>query len=225
MLKRTVLKIDGEDIVCSSDIRDENAVILHGAGTSNREKYYPLAHELLVQGIGVVVFDFSGHGESSGHLSELSLRRRELQASGIIEAIVPKGQLYLLGFSMGAQTACGLLPVYGKRTKALLLGCPAMYTEKAVNIPFGKKKFTELIREQQSWENSSSPNKISGYTRRVVLAIGSEDEVIPKGVVNLLRRSSKHVTYIEYPGVGHQLAYWLQDNPEEQHKLIKNLIG
>jgi pimeloyl-ACP methyl ester carboxylesterase len=225
MFEKTVLRIDGEELVCESIIKDVNAVILHGAGTSNRGRYYSLANELLSQGVGVILFDFSGHGDSSGQLSELSLQRRQLQATSVIEALVPNGELYILGFSMGAQTACSLLPAYGQRTRALLLGCPAIYTEQAIKIPFGNQEFTDLIRAEKSWESSGSLERLHAYKRKVLLAVGSEDEVIPKGVVSLLKQANDDVLYVEYPGVGHQLVHWLSGHPKAQHELVKRLVN
>jgi len=128
---RAVLDIDGEQLTCTFALRSKNAVILHGAGDSHKERFYPIAKELLDQGIGVIVFDFSGHGESSGKIKELSLSRRFKQASGVIDKLAPKGQLYLVGSSMGGQTVCDLLPLYGSRVPAILLLCPAIYAEAA----------------------------------------------------------------------------------------------
>src|ERR1700760_2803898 len=106
-LERRLLDIDGEKIVCEFVVRDKNAVIVHGAGLDGRKRYYPIAKELEKQGVGVVMFDFSGYGESSGMIDKLSLEQRLVQARGVIDQIVPSGSsFYILGFSMGGQTAC-----------------------------------------------------------------------------------------------------------------------
>lgn len=223
-LAKKTLAMDGEEIVCEYDIRDRNAIILHGAGTSQRKRFYAIAREIMQHGVGVVLFDFPGHGESSGELSEQSLERRKRQAQAIIEDTVPEGKLYLLGFSMGAQTLCDLLPAYSKRAEAIFLGCPAIYTKEAGNILFGNQAFTNKLREENSWKQSRSPAKLKNFTGHTVIAIGDRDEVIPSGVIDLLKDAAQDLTYIEYPGVTHNLAKWLSDNPEELSKLIKQLV-
>src|SRR4051812_31778357 len=99
ILQKQTLEIDGEQIVCEYELRETNAVILHGAGQAHRGRFYEIAEALLARGVGVVVFDFSGHGESSGQSSELSLRRRFLQAQAVIDTILPTDSpFYLVGF-------------------------------------------------------------------------------------------------------------------------------
>lgn len=218
------LKVDGETIACEYVIKDKNAIILHGAGTSERTRFYPIANELIKRGIGVVLFDFSGHGQSTGKLSEQSLEKRKNQAKAVIDELAPQGKLYLIGFSMGAQTLCDILPIYKDRTDAVLLGCPAIYTEEARNILFGNKEFTAKLREENSWQNSIAPDSINDFTGRTVIAIGDQDKVIPKDVVGLLKDASKNLTYIEYPGVTHNLAGWLADNQKELAKLVENFL-
>ncbi len=223
-LKKQILKIDGEEIVCEHLTRDKNAVILHGAGTSRRERFYSIARELADHGIGIVLFDFSGHGQSTGKLSEQTLERRRNQAQAVINSIIPQGKLYLLGFSMGAQTLCDILPVYKDRLEAVLLACPAIYTEEARNIVFGNDQFTSKLREEKSWENSIAPGLLKQFKGRTVIAIGDKDEVIPKGVVELLKNSANSPIYKEYPGATHMFAKWLDDHPGELSELVEQLV-
>ena len=219
--ERTIIDSDGERLVCEFVLRDKNAVILHGAGTSKRQRYYPIAEELLKNGIGVVLFDFSGHGESTGELKDLSLARRRKQAGSVIDRIVPQDStVYLCGFSMGAQTVCDILPRYGGRTEAVLLGCPAIYAADVQDIRFGDPDFTKRLREQGSWAESDAPGLLSNFGGRTVIAIGDRDEVIPSGVVELLKNSSKGLTFKEYAGAPHALAAWLESHPDELAGLI-----
>ncbi len=223
-LSKKTLAIDGEEIVCEYNIKEINAIILHGAGISQRKRFYAIAQEIMKHDIGVVLFDFPGHGESSGELSEQTLDRRRKQVQGIIEDIVPEGKLYLLGVSMGAQTLCDLLPVYENRAKAILLGCPAIYTEEARDIMFGNQVFTSKLREKNSWQKSQAPAMLKNFTGRAVIAIGDQDEVIPSGVIDMLKNAVQNLTYIECPGVTHNLAKWLGENPKELSKLVKQLV-
>lgn len=223
-LIRQTLKTDGEEIACEFLVKEKNAVILHGAGTSELTRFYPIAEELAKHSLGVVLFDFSGHGQSTGRLSEQSLQKRKEQAKAVIDKIAPKGRLYLAGFSMGAQTLCDILPDYKDRVEAILLGCPAIYTEEAKNIPFGNKEFTAKLREENSWKNSKAPDSLKDFAGRCVIAIGDQDKVIPEGVVSLLKNTAHEPMYKEYPGATHNFAKWLSENPKELSKLIQQLL-
>ncbi len=225
-LEKRMIDSDGERLVCEFVLRDKNAVILHGAGTSKRQRYYPIAEELLKNGVGVVLFDFSGHGGSTGKLKDLSLARRQTQAVSVIDQVVPGDSiLYLCGFSMGAQTVCDILPRYGGRTEAVLLGCPAIYAADVQDMRFGDPGFTERLREHESWTASGAPALLSDFGGRTVIAIGDRDEVIPAGVVDLLKEAAKNLTFKEYAGAPHALAAWLESHPSELAGLSDCLVN
>jgi hypothetical protein len=224
-LKKMMIDSDGERLACEFVLRDKNAVILHGAGASKRQRYYPIARELLKNGVGVVLFDFSGHGESTGELKDLSLVRRQAQAASVIDLIMPADSpLYLCGFSMGAQTVCDILPRYGGRTEAVLLGCPAIYAADVQDTRFGDPGFTKRLREHESWATSNAPASLSDFGGRTVIAIGDQDEVIPAGVVGLIKAAAKDLTFKEYAGAPHALAVWLESHPGELADLAGSLL-
>lgn len=223
-LEHKILDVDGEKLVCEFALSEKNAVILHGAGQSQRKRYYAIAQELNRHKIGVVMFDFSGHGESTGTLEQLSLSRRKKQAKAVIEKIIPaESLLYLVGFSMGAQTVCDLLPDFGNRTLGILLACPAIYRADVQNLPFGTDTFTSKLREQNSWRATNATKYLANFSGKTVVAIGSNDAVIPKGVISLLKSSAQHLIYREYKGATHAFAPWLTDNPKELSELISVL--
>lgn len=223
---RGTLTVDDEVLVYELDVNPrKNAVILHGAGQAQRQRYYALADALTRRGIGVVLFDFSGHGESSGHLRELSLARRVAQARTIVDRLVPQeSELYLLGFSMSGQTVCDLLPIYGARIKAIMLGAPGMYTREVHDLPFGSEAFTETIRLHESWRESDAPAKLAEFDGKTVIVIGDQDEVIPRGVIDLLKTHAKRLAYHELTGVKHQLASALSERPDVSESLLDDLI-
>lgn len=177
------------------------------------------------RGIGVILFDFSGHGESTGELKDLSLSLRKTQAKSVIDAFAPEeGDIYLIGFSMSGQTVCDLLPHYRERVPAILLGCPGVYSRSVHEILFGGVEFTTKIRVTDSWKDSAAFDELSSFDGRTIIAIGDKDKVIPQEVVTQLKRSAKHLNYVEYPQVDHQLAVWLAAHKEEQEKLLDLLF-
>lgn len=224
-LRQNILEIDNEKIVCETSLKKNNVAILHGAGTSNRKRYYALAEAILHRGVGVILFDFSGHGDSTGDLRDLSLGRRKIQAQKVIDTFIPKeGKLYLVGFSMSGQTVCDLLPLYKGQIPAILLGCPGVYTESVQKISFGGSEFTTKIRSMDSWRDSAAFSKLRDFKGKTIIAIGDKDHVIPKEVITSLKQSSKYLSYIEYPEVGHQLAVWLAAHENCQEKLLNLLL-
>lgn len=224
-LQKIILDIDNEKLVCEYALSDVNAVILHGAGpTTFRKMNYPIANELTKHGIGVLLFDFSGHGESSGTLAELSLSRRMRQAEQVIDKLIPsESPLYLIGFSMSAQTVCDLLPIYNGRVKSILLGCPAAYRADVHNLPFGEDTFTTKLREPNSWQNTNAASNLAEFEGRTVIAIGTKDTVIPKGVLQMLKAASKDLVYVEYEGATHALSAWFDEYPTMLTELIYKL--
>lgn len=224
-LEPRFLEVGGEKLFCEISLRKDNAVILHGAGAANRKRYYALAEAILRRGIGVMLFDFSGHGESTGELKSLSLSRRKAQAQSVIEAFAPKGgYLYLIGFSMSGQTVCDLLPLYKERIPAILLGCPGVYSRLVHELLFGGGEFTTKIRAIDSWKDSTAFDELSNFEGKTVIVIGDEDKVIPKKVITRLKESSRHSDYIEYSGADHQLAVWLATHKKQQDELLDLLL-
>lgn len=225
-LQKHILQIDNEKIVCETLIRKDNVVILHGAGASNRKRYHILAEAFLRRGIGVILFDFSSHGDSTGKREELSLKRRKNQVAEVLQTYIPaKGKIYFVGFSMSGQTVCDVLPEYKNRVPAILLGCPAVYSRDVQDLPFDGGDFTTNIRSVNSWKDSDAFNELRGFDGKTVIAIGGEDHVIPKEVIVSLKQSAKHLSYIEYSDVDHQLAVWLANHRDEQEKLLDALLG
>lgn len=225
-LERNILEVDGEEIVCETLIRENNVVILHGAGASNRKRFHALAKAIARRGVGVILFDFSSHGDSTGMREELSLERRKLQAQRVIDTYIPqKGDLYFVGFSMSGQTVCDLLPLYKQRVPAILLGCPAVYSKDAQHLVFDGGEFTTKIRSEHSWKSSAAFDELRAYDGKTVIAIGKDDAVIPREVVQALKKSAKRLSYIEYEGVDHQLAVWLAAHAHEQDAVLDLLLN
>lgn len=225
-LRQTTLEIDNEKIVCEALIREDNVVILHGAGASSRKRFQPLANAIVQRGKGVILFDFSSHGDSTGKREELSLERRATQAREVIDTLLPKeGELYLAGFSMSGQTICDLLPLYKGRVPAILLGCPAVYSHEVRDLRFDGGEFSSRIRVENSWKDSQAFNELRNFEGKTVIAIGKEDQIIPKEVVESLKVATKQLSYVEYPGVDHQLAVWLAAHEQEQGELLDLLFS
>ncbi|WP_329180412.1 alpha/beta hydrolase [Streptomyces decoyicus] len=114
MPRSFTIDCDGETLSCAAiePLRTPTnprtplaAVVLHGAGTSDKTRHTALMADFAARGHHALACDFSGHGNSTGQLGELSLQRRFRQARAVIDHCVPAGSsLALIGFSMSGQT-------------------------------------------------------------------------------------------------------------------------
>ncbi|MFF8937280.1 alpha/beta fold hydrolase [Streptomyces paradoxus] len=205
-------------------------VLLHGAGNGSKERLVPLLTEFAAHGCHALAFDFSGHGESTGRLRELSLRRRFEQAVSVIDAHARgDAPLVLAGFSMSGQTVADLVRHYGDRVAALGLCAPAVYAAEAWDVPFGAGDgpFSEIIRRPGSWRTTSALDVLRAFEGRAVLLVPGTDEVIPPAVTEacseaLARRAQ--FTHWELPDAEHRLGLWFRDHPGDRREFVTAVL-
>ncbi|MEU1306711.1 alpha/beta hydrolase [Streptomyces shenzhenensis] len=234
--RRSVLRCDGELLSCATLVPSPGpatdgrpaVVFLHGAGTSDKERFAALMGEVATRGHKALAFDFSGHGESSGALKELSLRRRFRQAQAVIDHHVPgDGGLVLVGFSMSGQTVADLAAHYGPRVAAVGLCAPAVYASAAWPLPFGGG-FTEVIRTPDSWRDSPALGVYATLTTRTVLATPATDAVIPPAVTDAVAAAlavRSRFTRLVLPEADHSLGLWFARNEASRRRFVDALVG
>ena len=205
-------------------------VALHGAGNGSKERLLPLLDEFGSHGCDALALDFSGHGESTGVLRELSLRRRFEQAVAVIDAHAPgDGPLILVGFSMSGQTVADLAAHYGERVAALALCAPAVYAAEAWDVPFGAGdgRFSEIIRRPDSWREAPALDVLRAYEGRAVLVVPGTDAVIPPAVTEavqdaLARRAQ--FTRFELPDADHMLGLWFREHADARREFVEAVL-
>jgi aminoglycoside phosphotransferase (APT) family kinase protein/dienelactone hydrolase len=223
---------DGERLsgVYGGDPSGVTAVVLHGAGDSSTERLLPLVREFVAHGCRGVALDFSGHGESTGKLSESSLRRRFEQAVAAIDAYAgADGPLVLTGFSMSGQTVADLVAHYGDRVAALGLCAPAVYTAEAWDVPFGEGngRFSGIIRRPDSWREAPALQVLRAYEGRAVLAAPGTDAVIPPAVTVAVQdalAARAQYTRFELPHAQHQLGLWFRDHDDDRREFVEAVL-
>ena len=218
-------QIPFEDHILVGDLAAEpcSTVVLHGAGTSNRDRFRRLRAGLHAGGLPTCSFDFIGHGETGGELGQSSLRDRTLQASRVIETCL-KEPLTVIGASMSGYTAVKLTRLY--EVKNLVLVVPAMYTPEAYEVPFNGG-FSEIIRFPRSWERSDAWEILRGFRGKLLVVAAEHDTVIPREVVERTFESATQAQFRDLyivPGAGH--AELLASENEFGHvvRLIKSVI-
>lgn len=224
---------DGErlSLVSAGPPGRATAVLLHGGGKGSKERLLPLVAEFAAHGCHALALDFSGHGESTGELAELSLRRRSEQAAAVIDALAPAGDpLVLVGFSMSGQTVADLVRHYGRRVAAVGLGAPAVYAPEAWYVPFGDGTgpFSRILRTPGSWRNSPALTDLRAYEGRAVLAVPGTDAVIPPEVTEAVQdalSARSQYTRLELPGAEHRLGAWFRDHAEDRREFTAALLS
>ncbi|MGP4011004.1 alpha/beta fold hydrolase [Streptomyces sp. 4N124] len=204
-------------------------VLLHGAGVlGSKERLLPLLGEFVARGCRGLAFDFSGHGESTGELRELSLRRRFEQAVSVIGTRAC-GPLVLVGFSMSGQTVVDLARHYGERVVALGLCAPAVYAAEAWDVPFGDGdgRFSEIIRTPDSWRASPALDALRAYEGRAVLAVPGTDAVIPPAVTEAVQEAlatRAQFTRFELPEAEHMLGQWFREHADDRGRFVDAVL-
>jgi pimeloyl-ACP methyl ester carboxylesterase len=223
---------DGESAGGAGDRGGSTAtvVLLHGAGLGSKERLLPLLEEFVARGCRGLALDFSGHGESSGALGELSLKKRFEQAVAVIDATLPAdAPLILVGFSMSGQTVADLAGHYGQRAVALGLCAPAVYGAEAWPVPFGNgdSRFSEIIRTPDSWRQAPALGVLRAYAGRAVLAVPGTDTVIPPAVTEAVTEAlttRARFSRLELPGAEHMLGLWFRDHAEDRRRFVDAVL-
>lgn len=212
--------------IVSKDSRSKPQVLfLHGAGQASKERAFPIAERLAEEGIDSFSFDFSGHGESGGTLSESSLKKRTAQAFAATHYLDAESPATIIGFSMGGHIALELLKRCD-RIENLFLFYPGIYTQEAYGVPFDTR-FTAIIRQENSWQDATVVDPLEEFTGNLVIVIGENDHVIPKGVIDLIYARAKkaaHKEIIRIPHGEHILLPTILNDPELFDRIIKTMM-
>lgn len=160
---------------------EDPAVLIIGGGANIplKQGYYPAwQEEMLNRGVSSLSFDFRGVGSSDIKLPETSLRTRLTDAHHATDKLneSAKGPLYVARISMGAPIAIHLANLIG--AEGFILISPAAYTEEVWGVNFGPE-FSQVIRQEGSWEGSPSFAALEQFKGKVLLAYGEQDDVIP----------------------------------------------
>lgn len=220
------LRADGETLsLLTFGEPPVDLIWLHGGGKSTKERSVPMAEQLLERGVSSVTFDFSGHGESTGMLSESSLSRRDRQARAIIDHVASGQPRILVGSSMGGHTALCPLAQYPS-VELVVLFAPAVYARESQTASF-TDEFGEIIRQSESWRSSPALDALKAYTGTLLVYIGENDDVIPPEVIEAIDGAASQVAHkqiIRFADCTHQIRTWLTEHPIEEQKVIDKVV-
>lgn len=165
-----------------------HTIVLHGAGKSSRERFSRMRDRLNTKGLSSVGFDFIGHGETGGDITETTLLGRTEQAAEVIRQTC-REPLTLIAASMSAYTAIRLAEIFPVKNLVLLV--PAVYTPRAYHLPFGPE-FSAAIRVPCSWKDSDAFSLLENFKGNLLIVAAENDHVIPEEVIKRLHESAKY---------------------------------
>jgi len=83
--------------------------------------------------INLLLFEYSGHGRSSGKFTDFSIKNWVEDSRSIIKKLINKKRIILIGSSMGAWIAILLIKYFYKRIKGFIAIAPAPdFTEELI---------------------------------------------------------------------------------------------
>lgn len=128
-----------------------------------------------------VTFDLSGHGLSSGSLSELTPNDHLHDALAAYDYLASQGELSrtrigVCGASYGAFLAA--LLVSRRAVQRLLMRAPALYPDADMAVPLGQRR-----RSGVSVQPHAALDNLAHFAGHVLILESGKDEVIPHTVI------------------------------------------
>ena len=215
-------------LACQVDFADDcsspTIICLHGGGPAGKDATGYLAAVLQQTGKSVIRFDFSGHGESSGKMTESSLAKRLLESKAVLDYFNLHDGISVIGTSMGGYIPCKLInEIY---IENLILFGPAAYSTRAWDVPFGAG-FTEIIREENSFLQSDIPELLAHFRGKALLIMGEQDEIIPPQVVALYKQALSQCSGFESLVIldcPHPIHRWVLSHPEVREEIEQKVV-
>lgn len=235
-LEGRILK--GEGTKCSA----VDLLAIHG-GKSDYTSLNPILYTLQKNGIGSLSFNLSGHSSITEHISS-SLQQN------IVEAIKFSRNLdkveTIIGYSLGGYIALQVARIL--EIKKIVLFCPAIYADEALNITYGRL-FTQRLKEPYSYFNSTLWEFLESFDGKLFLLFGELDgkpsvnghsigyfsqngqvcySPIPYEIKQRFRNialKNNNVRFTEIPKVDHFLANYFKDNKNDYlYKIIVDFV-
>ncbi|WP_127492813.1 alpha/beta fold hydrolase [Acinetobacter calcoaceticus] len=145
------------------------ALLIHG-GNSDLSSLSPLEDLLRKENIGTLSFNLSGLNSTSKTKSSLSQNINE----SIAFYSLLKNVDIVIGYSLGGYIAINLAKKF--QIDQLILLCPAIYSDQAVNKIYGNE-FKNEISKPYSFYSSSIWHFLMEYKREVLVVYGELDGI------------------------------------------------
>lgn len=144
-------------------------IFLHGLMSDIKSKKAKFLKKFVNKNkINLLLFEYSGHGKSSGQFTDFSIKNWIKDSRSIVKNLIKKGKIILIGSSMGAWIGIVLIKYFHQRIKGFIGIAPAPdFTEeliwKKLNI-FEKNN----IRKNKIYKLKSNHNNFHPITKKFI---------------------------------------------------------
>ena len=144
-------------------------IFLHGLMSDIKSKKAKFLKKFVNKNkINLLLFEYSGHGKSSGQFTDFSIKNWIEDSRLIVKNLIKKGKIILIGSSMGAWIGIVLIKYFHQRIKGFIgIAAAPDFTEeliwKKLNI-FEKNN----IRKNKIYKLKSSHNNFYPITKKFI---------------------------------------------------------
>ncbi|MEY3113150.1 MAG: hypothetical protein RJA85_799 [Pseudomonadota bacterium] len=144
-------------------------IFLHGLMSDIKSKKAKFLKKFVNKNkINLLLFEYSGHGKSSGQFTDFSIKNWIEDSRSIVKNLIKKGKIILIGSSMGAWIGIVLIKYFHQRIKGFIGIAPAPdFTEeliwKKLNI-FEKNN----VRKNKIYKLKSSHSNFYPITKKFI---------------------------------------------------------
>ena len=170
-------------------------------------------------------FDFLGHGESTGIMTEATLRGRLREAETATKLLVGDGLQTIVASSMGGYIAAMVAPTL--KPQNLILFCPAAYPDEALDLKFDDN-FGILARRPGAYVTSSAFTALSSFRGNLLIFGAGNDKNIPRGVLERYLEcatvaKSRRLVWLE--NAEHRIHVWLEENAIPRAEVLSEVLA
>ncbi|CAO6132076.1 COG1647 Esterase/lipase [Candidatus Pelagibacterales bacterium] len=144
-------------------------IFLHGLISDIKSKKAKFLKKFVNKNkINLLLFEYSGHGKSSGQFTDFSIKNWIEDSRSIVKNLIKKGKIILIGSSMGAWIGIVLIKYFHQRIKGFIGIAPAPdFTEKLI---WKKLNILEKnnIRKNKIYKLKSSHNNFYPITKKFI---------------------------------------------------------
>ena len=165
-------------------------LICHGNGGNISHRQY-LIDPLSEMGYSVMIFDYSGYGQSKGIPSEKQLYHDASIFTNMLLEFTDKKNIILYGESIGASVAAYIARKYQINTLIIDSGLPSIkkYIKNKFNVLGSLVGFI--------FSEFNTEDYLKGYKGRTLVLHSTSDEIIPYIITDVIRDNATEVINIQ----------------------------
>jgi uncharacterized protein len=144
-------------------------IFLHGLMSSIQSKKVKYLKKFALKNkINILMFEYRGHGKSSGRFSDFSIKDWIYDSKLIIEKLVKTKKIILIGSSMGSWIAINLIKFFKNRIIGLIgIAAAPDFTEELI-WPKLTKKAKKIINKNKIYKLKSNYNNYYPITKKFI---------------------------------------------------------